>query len=48
MTTLVELKAQAYDALSQIEQWQLTLQNINKQIAEWKEPKVDEKKENKK
>lgn len=39
--TLEQLKANAYDAISQIELWQRKLQEINKQISEWKpEPPI--------
>jgi hypothetical protein len=37
-----KLKAQAYDALIQVQNWQAKLQEINKQIAEFKEPEVIE------
>ena len=36
--TLSELKASAYDALSNVEYWQLKLREINQQIANYKEP----------
>ncbi len=34
MKDIKELKAQAYDALANIEYWQAKLQELNKQIAE--------------
>lgn len=44
MATLVELKSQVYDALVQIEQWQLKLKELNQAISEWKEVKSDNRK----
>jgi hypothetical protein len=35
--TLQELKSQAYDALVQIENWQMKLKETNQQIMNWKE-----------
>jgi hypothetical protein len=42
--SIEQLKAQAYDALVQIEQWQAKLRDINQQIVEsLKETKEEEK-----
>jgi flagellar hook-associated protein FlgK len=35
--TLQELKAQAYDAIAQINNWQAKLNELNQQIANFKE-----------
>lgn len=38
MTTLEQLKADAYDCIVQIEQWQLKLREANQKIASYKPP----------
>lgn len=43
--TLIELKAEAYNAFVQVEAWQKKLQGLNKEIAEYPtgtDPKVGE------
>jgi len=40
---LKDLKAQAYDALVQLENWQRVLKSLNQQINDWKEPEKPKK-----
>ncbi len=44
--TKEQLKAQAYDALANIEFWQKKLNDLNNQIANFKEPEVEVVKQN--
>lgn len=45
--TLEQLKASAYDCLANINVWNRKLEEINKQIANYKEPEKEVKKEEK-
>jgi len=41
-TTIIDLKAQAYDALANIEAWQHRLREINEKIAEMQKSEMEQ------